>query len=181
LLSGKVARQDLIGINHFRRTGSTIRLVATRRGRPTRAEAKKLDLAVREAAVATFLELGYAGASMEAIAKAAGVTRRPLYRRSPRAAAGRSHASTTDGATVSTASSVVNHITNEAEFFDLDKSKLRMPAVHCEVWAGFIFINLAEDPVPLPSFLGEILLPMETYPFHLMTQRYGFSTRIKGN
>jgi len=76
---------------------------------------------------------------------------------------------------------VVNHITNEAEFFDLDKSKLRMPPVHCEVWAGFIFINLSEDPVPLRSFLGEILLPMETYPFHLMTQRYGFSTRIKGN
>src|SRR6478735_5718868 len=70
---------------------------------------------------------------------------------------------------------VVNHITNEAEFFDLDKSKLRMPPVHCEVWAGFIFINLSEDPVPLRSFLGEILLPMETYPFHLMTQRYGFS------
>ena len=64
---------------------------------------------------------------------------------------------------------------------DLDKSKLRMPPVHCDVWAGFIFINLSEDPVPLRSFLGEILLPMETYPFHLMTQRYGFSTRIKGN
>ncbi len=30
----------------------------------------------------------------------------------------------------------VNHITNEGEFFDLDKSKLRMPLVHCEVWAG---------------------------------------------
>ena len=36
----------------------------------------------------------------------------------------------------------VNHITNEEEFFDLDKSKLRMPPVHCEVWAGFIFVNL---------------------------------------
>ncbi|MCV7300386.1 TetR/AcrR family transcriptional regulator [Mycobacterium barrassiae] len=61
--------------------GSTIRLVATRRGRPTQAEAKKLDLAVREAAVATFLEMGYAGASMEAIAKAAGITKRSLYAR----------------------------------------------------------------------------------------------------
>ena len=36
----------------------------------------------------------------------------------------------------------VNHVTNEGEFFDLDKSTLRMPPVHCEVWAGFIFINL---------------------------------------
>ena len=37
----------------------------------------------------------------------------------------------------------VNHVTNEDEFFDLDKSSLRMPPVHCELWAGFIFINLA--------------------------------------
>jgi TetR/AcrR family transcriptional repressor of mexJK operon len=57
--------------------------VATQRGRPTQAEAKKLDLAVREAAVALFIELGYAGASMEAIAKAAGITKRSLYARYP--------------------------------------------------------------------------------------------------
>ena len=57
--------------------------MSTRRGRPTRAEARKLDLAVRQAAVATFLELGYAGASMEAIARAAGITRRSLYARYP--------------------------------------------------------------------------------------------------
>ena len=55
--------------------------MATRRGRPTQAEATKLDLAVREAAVATFVELGYAGASMEAIARAAGITKRSLYAR----------------------------------------------------------------------------------------------------
>ena len=77
----------------------------------------------------------------------------------------------------------VNHITNEGEFFDLDKAALRMPPVHCEVWAGFIFINLASeaDPVPLRSFLGDGLLPIEAYPFEKMTQRYGFSTRINGN
>ena len=33
------------------------------------------------AAVATFLEMGYAGASMETIAKAAGITKRSLYAR----------------------------------------------------------------------------------------------------
>jgi TetR/AcrR family transcriptional regulator, mexJK operon transcriptional repressor len=55
--------------------------MATRRGRPTQAEAKRLDLDVREAAVATFVELGYAGASMEAIARAAGITKRSLYAR----------------------------------------------------------------------------------------------------
>jgi phenylpropionate dioxygenase-like ring-hydroxylating dioxygenase large terminal subunit/enoyl-CoA hydratase/carnithine racemase len=79
----------------------------------------------------------------------------------------------------------VNHITNEGEFFNLDKSSLRMPAVHCEVWAGFIFVHLAPEregvPVPLRSFLGDGLLPIEGYPFEKMTQHYGFSTRINGN
>lgn len=75
----------------------------------------------------------------------------------------------------------VTHVTNEQEFFDLDKDSLGMPAVHCELFAGFIFINLAKDPVPLRTFLGDRILELEAYPFHLMTQRYGFSTRIHGN
>lgn len=52
-----------------------------RRGRPTQAEAARLDEIVREAAVATFLASGYDGATMEAIAKAAGITKRSLYAR----------------------------------------------------------------------------------------------------
>jgi TetR/AcrR family transcriptional regulator, mexJK operon transcriptional repressor len=58
-------------------------VVTTRRGRPTQAETKQLDQAVREAAVATFLEYGYAGASMNAIAAAAGVSKKSLYARYP--------------------------------------------------------------------------------------------------
>lgn len=57
--------------------------VTTRRGRPTQAEAKKLDVAVRKAAVATFVGCGYDGATMESIAKAAGITKRSLYARYP--------------------------------------------------------------------------------------------------
>ncbi|MGV0780038.1 TetR/AcrR family transcriptional regulator [Mycolicibacterium peregrinum] len=55
--------------------------MTTRRGRPTQAEAKALDLTVRNAAVATFIQSGYDGATMEAIAKAAGITKRSLYAR----------------------------------------------------------------------------------------------------
>src|ERR1700755_599737 len=43
----------------------------------------------------------------------------------------------------------VTHVTNEDEFFDLDKDSLGMPKVACEVFAGFVFVNLATDPVPL--------------------------------
>ena len=65
---------------------------------------------------------------------------RSTRRRSPRAAAG-AFACKYHGWRYGL-DGVVNHITNEEEFFDLDKSKLRMPPVHCEVWAGFIFVNL---------------------------------------
>ena len=75
----------------------------------------------------------------------------------------------------------VVHITNQDEFFDIDPSTLRMPRVHAEEFAGFVFVNLADDPEPLREHLGERLVELETYPFERMTQRYGFSTRIKGN
>lgn len=58
-------------------------VTTTRRGRPTQAEAKKLQQKLRKAAVATFVKHGYDGTTMEAIAKAAGITRRTLYARYP--------------------------------------------------------------------------------------------------
>jgi TetR/AcrR family transcriptional regulator, mexJK operon transcriptional repressor len=58
-------------------------VTTTRRGRPTQAEAKKLHQKLRKAAVATFVKYGYDGTTMEAIAKAAGITRRTLYARYP--------------------------------------------------------------------------------------------------
>ena len=54
-----------------------------RRGRPTRAEASRLYEQLREAAVAVFLENGYDAATMEEIARAAGITKRTLYARYP--------------------------------------------------------------------------------------------------
>lgn len=58
-------------------------MVTIRRGRPTQAEAKELQEKLRDAAVATFLEHGYDAATMEAIAQAAGITKRTLYARYP--------------------------------------------------------------------------------------------------
>ena len=58
-------------------------VTTTRRGRPTQAEAKKLHQKLRKAAVATFIKCGYDGTTMEAIARAAGITRRTLYARYP--------------------------------------------------------------------------------------------------
>ncbi|MGN5237121.1 TetR/AcrR family transcriptional regulator [Rhodococcus sp. SJ-3] len=54
-----------------------------RPGRPTRAEIAQLDEQLRDVAVATFLEHGYDGTSMEAVAKAAHITKQTLYSRYP--------------------------------------------------------------------------------------------------
>src|SRR5215471_6007964 len=52
-----------------------------RGGRPTTAETAQLTDAVREAALALFLERGYEGTTLEAIARAAGTTKASLYAR----------------------------------------------------------------------------------------------------
>lgn len=54
-----------------------------RGGRPTREEAGRLDLTVRESALRLFLENGYEGTTMNAIAAAAGTTKPSLYARFP--------------------------------------------------------------------------------------------------
>jgi AcrR family transcriptional regulator len=50
-------------------------------GRPTQAESAQLEDRLRKAAVETFLERGYDGTTMEAVAEAAGITKRTLYAR----------------------------------------------------------------------------------------------------
>jgi AcrR family transcriptional regulator len=54
-----------------------------RGGRPTRAQAARLDLAVRDAALRLFLAHGYEGTSMDAVARSAGTTKASLYARFP--------------------------------------------------------------------------------------------------
>ncbi|MDH6243264.1 TetR/AcrR family transcriptional regulator [Mycobacterium sp. OTB74] len=58
-------------------------MVKARPGHPTQAQTAALRQRLREAAVATFLEKGYDGTTMEAIAQAAGTTKRSLYARYP--------------------------------------------------------------------------------------------------
>jgi aryl-alcohol dehydrogenase-like predicted oxidoreductase/AcrR family transcriptional regulator len=55
----------------------------SRAGRPTSTEAARLTDRLRRAAVDTFLEHGYDGTTMEAVAQAAGVTKSTLYARYP--------------------------------------------------------------------------------------------------
>jgi AcrR family transcriptional regulator len=54
-----------------------------RTGRPTRAEAAELERRLREAALEVFSDRGFEGATMEEIARAAGISKRTLYAKYP--------------------------------------------------------------------------------------------------
>ncbi len=62
-----------------------------------------------------------------------------------------SRASTTAGSTTSTAR--CTFVQQESEFFDFDKADYGLVPVHCDVWSGFIFVNLAEEPSQIAARL----------------------------
>ena len=56
-------------------------------------------------------------------------------------------------------------VQQESEFFDLDKADYGLVPVHCDVWAGFIFVNLAEEPAQsLREFLGPMITAARGLP-----------------
>jgi phenylpropionate dioxygenase-like ring-hydroxylating dioxygenase large terminal subunit len=73
-------------------------------------------------------------------------------------------------------------VQQESEFFDLDKADYGLAAVACEVWEGFVFVNLdAEHAVPLREYLGEFGAGLEGYPFGEMTQVHKYRAEIGAN
>ena len=73
-------------------------------------------------------------------------------------------------------------VQQEGEFFDLDKSRYGLVAVHCDVWEGFIFVNFAKETraiaarLPRPDDHG-----LEGYPFEKMTSRFYYRSEVKAN
>ncbi|WP_067887903.1 aromatic ring-hydroxylating oxygenase subunit alpha [Nocardia vaccinii] len=72
-------------------------------------------------------------------------------------------------------------VQQEKEFFDIDKSKFGLKSVRCEVWEGFIFINLDDNAQPLEDYLGAWAKGLEGYPFHEMTEVYSYRAEIGAN
>src|SRR5262249_26388622 len=73
-------------------------------------------------------------------------------------------------------------VQQEGEFFDLDKTDYGLLPVHCGVWAGFIFVNLADRPLQsLEEFLGPMITALGGYPFDRLTERYQFRADIGCN
>ena len=73
-------------------------------------------------------------------------------------------------------------VQQESEFFDLRKSDYGLVPVHCDVWAGFIFVNLDREPrQTLRDFLGPMVTAIEGYPFERLTERYAFRALVGSN
>jgi glycine betaine catabolism A len=76
----------------------------------------------------------------------------------------------------------VTNIPQEEEFFDLDKNKLGLVPVHCDVWAGFIFVNVSDEPSQsLEDYLGPMVLALSDYPFHEQSDRYAYRATVGSN
>jgi len=61
------------------------------------------------------------------------------------------------------------YVPDEENFFDLDKSKLGLTPINCDVWEGFIFINLSPEPnETLREFLGGVATQLDGTPFEKM-------------
>lgn len=76
----------------------------------------------------------------------------------------------------------VNFVQQESEFWDLPKDDLGLKPVHCEVWEGFIFVNLADEPEQsLKDFLGPMWDGLAGYPFGEMTSRFTHRADINSN
>ena len=76
----------------------------------------------------------------------------------------------------------ITYVHNAPEFFDLDADRLKLPEIHCEVWAGYVFINLMKQPTQtLREFLGPDAVKLETYPFDKMPRQYTFESVIEAN
>jgi phenylpropionate dioxygenase-like ring-hydroxylating dioxygenase large terminal subunit len=72
-------------------------------------------------------------------------------------------------------------VQQQEEFFDLDTAKYGLKPVRCEIWEGFIFINVEPNAAPLLDYLGPLAKGLEGYPFHRMTEVYSYRAEVKSN
>jgi phenylpropionate dioxygenase-like ring-hydroxylating dioxygenase large terminal subunit len=73
-------------------------------------------------------------------------------------------------------------VQQEEEFFDLDKADYGLAAVQCEVWEGFICVNLdADNTTSLKDYMGTLGAGLEGYPFGEMTQVYKYRAEVGAN
>ena len=74
------------------------------------------------------------------------------------------------------------HITDEENFFDLDKGNLGLTPVNTDTWEGFIFINLDPEPAEtLRDYLGGLADQLDGCPFHEMKLMASYKVDVRAN
>lgn len=73
-------------------------------------------------------------------------------------------------------------ITDESNFFDIDKADYGLAPVHVDTWEDFVFINLATEPAEtLTEYLGDLVTGMSGYPFEEFTHEIAWAGDLQCN
>ncbi|MGV2290449.1 SRPBCC family protein [Trinickia sp. YCB016] len=73
-------------------------------------------------------------------------------------------------------------VPDEQCFFDLDREQYGLTQVSCDVWQGFIFVNMETEPrLSLADFLRPMFGDIEGYPFDKLTTGFAWSTVVDCN
>ncbi|NNL86827.1 MAG: aromatic ring-hydroxylating dioxygenase subunit alpha, partial [Myxococcales bacterium] len=76
----------------------------------------------------------------------------------------------------------IRDIPEAAQFYDLDRSKLNLDPVHCELWKNFIFVNFDREPrETLTEQLAEIGDKLAEFPFESMKVAGRWGATLKAN
>lgn len=74
------------------------------------------------------------------------------------------------------------HVPNVERYVDFDVADYGLVEVHCDVWAGFVFINFDARPrQTLREFLGPMITGLDDYPFGKLTERYDWVAHNNSN
>jgi phenylpropionate dioxygenase-like ring-hydroxylating dioxygenase large terminal subunit len=73
-------------------------------------------------------------------------------------------------------------VPDESSFFDLQPCQHGLTTVACDVWQGFIFVNMDPGPhVGLQEYLRPVFGDVEGYPFEKLTQCFSWTTEVSCN
>jgi phenylpropionate dioxygenase-like ring-hydroxylating dioxygenase large terminal subunit len=76
----------------------------------------------------------------------------------------------------------LTNVPDEKNFFDFDKSANGLAPVSCEVWQGFIFVNMDPQPAQsLAQFMQPVYGSIEGYPFDKLTTGFAWTSVVNCN
>ncbi|WP_025373891.1 aromatic ring-hydroxylating oxygenase subunit alpha [Advenella mimigardefordensis] len=73
-------------------------------------------------------------------------------------------------------------VPEEECFFDLDRKEYGLSQVSCEVWQGFVFVNMQRNPEQsLSEFMRPVFADIEGYPFDKLTCGFQWTSVVNCN